>query len=547
MKKIYLSALLMLTMLLSGCVQDDGTYDYHELAEISIENVPELTEVLAYVDNIQISPRFVSSTEGEIKADDPNYTVQYRFGYKGIGNFGYDYDKEQSILWKDLTPESGFDINIPANFSTGTYTLWITITDNRNNSVTSEQFDISIGSTTYEGWLVLCNEGDEERARLDMISKLSSTRTEAIHDIAAGLPTLHHATCINAFPQMASPGDRIHLFTREGSYDLDNETLECAGVSDEFNANNFAFDPGETIIKEDVFAASTYNWLQKYRICFGEGNNVYVFAGGTGGAAYSTPVNTLEEGTSASFHVAPYVGYSWARPWSKSYAANMLFYDTDNQRFLLYQGGSNLSDDGRLQLYVIPDPSADESQLFSYSTGKDFVYMQSTRRSTGLVYTILQDPSTGKRSIYGLNLISSTPLQELYIADVDAPDFDKATQFAFDNRFPLLFYSVGTKLYVYNVGTKQSKELSIGLGSQEEITKLKFNLYRSCLYSNLTNQSDDFMNQQYRLIICSYDGTTNGGKVTFFDVDGTNESITKGEQYDGFAKIVDITYREREE
>lgn len=547
MKKIYIPLLFALTAVLSACVNDDGNYNYTEPAEITIENIPELTEVLAYVDHIKLQPRFVSSEEGEIKADDPNYTVQYRLGHKGMGVMETDREAGTYKVWEDITPDSGFDIDVPANYSTGAYTLWVTITDNRNKATTSKQFDISVGSTTYEGWLVLCNEGSEERARLDMISKLSTTRTEAIHDIAAGLPTLHHATCVNMFPQMADPGDRLRLFTREGSYELDNESLECAGADDEFNANNFAFDPGETIIKEDVFAASTYDWLQKYRICFGEGGNVYVFAGGSGGAAYSVPVNTLEEGTATSFHVAPYVGYSWVRPWATSYAANMLFYDTDNHRFLLYKGGSNFSDDGRLQLNVIPDPAADESQLFSYTTGKDFVYMQSTRRSNGLVYAILQDPTTGERSVYGVNLMADTPLQEIYIPAVDAPDFDKATQFAFDNRFPLLFYSVGAKLYVYNLGTKQSKELSTGLSSNEEITKLKFNLYHAALYSSLANQSDDFMNQQYRLIVCSYDGTTDGGKVTFFDVDGTADNVTKGEQYTGFAKIVDITYREREE
>ena len=59
-------------------------------------------------------------------------------------------------------------------------------------------------------------------------------------------------------------------------------------------------------------------------------------------------------------------------------------------------------------------------------------------------------------------------------------------------------------------------------------------------------QSEEFMNQQYRLIVCTCDGnTTSGGKVTFFDVDGVNSTVTKGEQYTGFGKIVDILYRER--
>ena len=34
-------------------------------------------------------------------------------------------------------------------------------------------------------------------------------------------------------------------------------------------------------------------------------------------------------------------------------------------------------------------------------------------------------------------------------------------------------------------------------------------------------------------------------RAIVFDVDGVNSTITPGEQYTGFAKIVDILYRER--
>lgn len=539
-----LSCLLLATCFMTSCVNDEGSYDYTELAEITIEGIPELTEVLQYVDNLKLSPRFISSTEGEIKSGDPNWTVQYRLGHKGMGSMGFDEAAQKSIVWADLTPASGFAIDVPVEYPTGQYLLWVTLTDNRNGSVTSKQYEVSVGSTTYEGWLVLCNEGAEERARLDMISKLSTTRIEPIYDICKGLPTLHHATCINCWTQGSTPGDQANLFTTEGSYRLNSETLE-SDEAWEFNNWYFAFDPEEKIIKEDNFAGATYSWLQKFKICFSENGNMYIKTDGISGAAYSVPCNNLREGDGAKFRLAPYVGYSWVRPWSDSYAQFMLFYDIDNRRFLLYKGGSTYQT-APLQLQVIPEPSADLPNLFTYSnTGKDFVYMQSTRRSNGLVYTILQDPSTGKRSIYGINIGGSSYVQELYDPNVNAPDFEKATQFAFDNRFPLLFYSVGSKLYCYNLGTKTTKEIDTGLGG-DEITKLKFNLYRATDYSELANQSEEFMNQQYRLIVCTCGSDTQkGGKVTFFDVDGVSSTAKKGEQYTGFGKIVDIIYRER--
>ena len=534
------------TAALTSCVDDKGNYDYHELPEVKVEGIPAVTEVLAYLDHIKITPTIY--VDGKQLTDgDPDYTVRYRFGHKGMGNFGVNEEGTASIVWREFTPTSGYNLDVPADFSTGMYILWMTVTHNATGAVASMQYDISVGSTTYEGWLVLCDEGNDNRVRLDMISKINSQRTEAIHDICQGLPDLHGATCIFAFPQGSTPGDQIHLFSSEGSYDLDPETMECDPADDEFNANYFVFSPGEVIVKEDLFSASSYDWLQKYKVCFGENGNAYVKVDGSGGAAYSTPINTLEEGTDIQFQVAPFVGFNWTRPWTADRAANMLFYDTTNRRFLLFFGDTNFVNDERMQLNVIADPTGDEPNLFSYTTGKDMVYMQSTRRSNGLVYAVLQDPTTGSRSIYGINMGGNTPIQELYIEGVDAPDFNNATAFAFDNRFPLLFYAAGSKLYCYNLGTKQTNEIATGFASGEEITNLKFNLYRSPDYTILADQSEEFLDLQYQLIVGSFDASAgdNGGKVTFFTVDGVNNTATKGLQYTGFAKIRDIIYRER--
>ena len=56
------------------------------------------------------------------------------------------------------------------------------------------------------------------------------------------------------------------------------------------------------------------------------------------------------------------------------------------------------------------------------------------------------------------------------------------------------------------------------------------------------------MNKQYDLIVASYNelaSDNNGGKITFYDVDGVNDEIVKSEEYNGFARIVDVVYRER--
>ncbi|MDE5612412.1 MAG: hypothetical protein K2I90_10395, partial [Odoribacter sp.] len=99
------------------------------------------------------------------------------------------------------------------------------------------------------------------------------------------------------------------------------------------------------------------------------------------------------------------------------------------------------------------------------------------------------------------------------------------------------------------VGTKQAKLMTaVNLGASEEITQIKFNLYRNGVYTALSNQSEEFIAKQYELIVSSYDYDgegVNNGKVTFYRVDGVANNITKAEEYAGFAKVVDVVYRER--
>jgi len=534
--------------LFAACVNDDGNYDYKELAEITIENVPAKMELLGYVDRIQVSPKIISSLDGEIKSGDPNFTVQYRLGYKGMGSLGgWDEENQERANFVDVTPESGFNLDIPANYGPSVYVLWVTVTDNRTGAVTSEQYEINISSTTSEGWLVLCNEGEEERARLDMISQLTSTRVEAIHDVASGMPESYHATCLGFVPKMSNPGNVISVFTHGNDYMLDQETLE-SGPELEFNMNNFSVEPGETLFKEYSFAASSYNWLLKYRFGFAESGNAYVLVGGIAGESYGMPINTLEPGTPVSFRVAPYAGYSWVRPWGSSFAANTLFYDSDHQRFMLFVGGTNFNSES-LCLFPLSDP---QTSMFSYTTGKEMVYMEGTGRN-GLVCAILQD-NAGNRSLYGINVSTVEPTQEVYIDRIEAPEFEQAEHFAFYSKGPLMFYAVGNKVYSYNYATKASKLVNeVALGSNEEITQIKFNLFRNATLEALNKYGDEeFMNKQYQLVVASYDkgaSGVNNGKVGFYKIEqnGLDYAVAKESEYAGFAKVVDVVYRERTE
>ena len=78
---------------------------------------------------------------------------------------------------------------------------------------------MKVTSSTYEGWLVLCNEGEEERVRMDMISVISADRIEPAYDLLSllGLPDLKKATKIGFYPAPVATGDVIYLMSEEGT------------------------------------------------------------------------------------------------------------------------------------------------------------------------------------------------------------------------------------------------------------------------------------------------------------------------------------------
>ena len=527
--------ILLFVFFLCSCFDDKGNYDYREVAEITIENIPDVIEVLGNSDHIIVNPKIVSSLEGEIKADNANFEFSYKLERKSSDG------SASSQKWRVLNPDGALDLDTLAAFAANNYLGWFSVTDKRSGIVTSRLFNVKVSSPTYEGWMILCNEGEEERVRMDMISVISTERVVPAYDLltSLGLPEVKHARGIGFNPTQYSPFDMIFVMSEEGTYKLDKETFE---TNESWEIGNVDFIISRE--NEHVVSYTMVNGTDRFGalavFCVTDVGNAYVQVLTFAGAAFELPINTSERGKEPEYRVSPYVGVSMARPGNGSTA---LLYDIDNKCFLGWRDGYDA--DAVQTLTPIVDP---ENGLFSFKTGMELVYMESTRYSNGLVYAILQDDA-GKRCIYGINMSGNGFVQEAMYENLNAPDFDKATSFAFHSQFPYMFYAVGNKVYLHNLGTNVTYPMdNITLGDNEEVTMLKFNLYRQCSLNDLNNQSDEFMARQYELMVGSYNHSApdnNGGRLGFYPVDGVNNSVTKRTEYEGFARIKDVVYRER--
>ncbi len=529
--------LLSFIFFLMSCYDDKGNYDYREMAEIKIENLPETLEILGGIEHIVAQPKVTSSLEGEIKDGNPNFEFSYKLEKKGGSQL---YDE----AWVDLNPSKSLKLDTLISIPSGNYVVWFAVKDKRSSIEYSTTFDVKVTSSTYEGWLVLCNEGEEKRVRMDMISVISADRIEPAYDLLSllGLPDLKKATKIGFYPAPVQTGDVIYLMSEEGTYKLDQNTFE---TSDMYNIYTTDFivapsDPDENII-EYMPLANMGPPTARAIFAVSNKGNVYALVTAAG-AAFEMPINTSVRGKSPEYRVAPYVGISMVRYPGNSTAA--LFYDIDNKRFVGWSFKSPTTNDINQILTPVPNPEV--GKLFDFKTGMDLVYMEGTSYSNGLVYAILQNAS-GKRVIYGINMSGAGFVQESIYENLNAPDFDKATVFAFHSQFPYMFYGVENKVYLHNLGTNITYEMTnIGLSANEEVTMLKFNLYHNNYW--WPEPTEEFMARQYELMVGTYDNRVSGvdgGKLGFYKVDGANNSITKRVEYSGFARIKDVRYRER--
>ena len=516
---------LLIVPLLAACVEEKGNYAYTERPGFTISGIPELVEVLGNVERLVLQPVITSHTGEIIKGDDPNFSFLYRTGYR---------DTMARAMTLDTT----------SNFTSGTYDCWFTATDKRTGLAASAAFTLKVTSTVYEGYMVLCNEGPEERARLDMIARISADRVVTARDVmpALGMPTVHHAASIG-YNQTGytGTGTVIYLLTREGGYLLDETTFTTDPLR-EIKSYHFVVPPpdNERVIYYRALVGTGDVWGPKATFAISDAGNAYAQFFGSAGAAFESPINTSAPVGDPEYRVAPFVGFSPARPGNGSTA---LFYDIDNKRFVGWTYGANEA--ARKVLFPLADPAG---ALFSYQTGMELLHMEGTRYSGGLVHALLKD-NDGKRVIYGINMSGNGFAQEAKYENLNAPDLDRATAYAFHSQYPFFFYAAGNKVYLYNLGTNTAYlQAAPALGPTEEVTLLKFNLYKQINLGALSDRSEEFMARQYELIIGSYDNAAadhNGGKVGLYPVNGAANSISKRLEYPGFARVVDVVYRER--
>lgn len=524
---------LLLLLFAASCAEDKGNYTYEDVPEITITGVQENYDLMRGVDPLVFIPTVTSSTEGEIAADNPNY----EYGCLLRPTNGTYFGENDDSYTHDMNPDKTQAFTYEFSEMVGSYQGIYTVTDKRTNVTAYHTFDISLRSSVYEGWMVLCNEGADNRVRLDMVSVISRDegRIIPVHDVLnASFPEQHNATQIMFDHNMYTEGDYIYLMSETGSFWL-NKTELTAEAADNLEGQFLCELNGDVPIRFASCGCCVPGSSGHFLVT--KGGNAYVNTLSGSGAAYEYLGNTSTELGDAEYHVAPYIGVGMERN-GKTFAPSSmaaLFYDVDNKRFMKWDSGST----NRL-LSEVP---ADGATHIPFTTGQDLVYMEGTSYNQNVVFAILQDAS-GSRSVLAINVTDDQYVQEDYYENIQAENFNVAEHFAFHSQYPYMFYGYGNKVYTHQLGGTGLTN-SIELPAGEEVTMVKIDLWKWLSPSVI---DEDKVPEQHYVLVGSYNSGAaddNGGILRRYRLNNSTNNLELVDEWSGFAKIVDVCYRER--
>jgi len=515
-KNVYLIVWLM-TVILYSCYDDKGNYSYEDIDEISIAGMPDtLVTVFKNTDTLKVVP--------ELKHTLAAGSGKYEYTWVAVakenktGNeFEYEIGKEKNL---------NYFVDLPL----GKYAVYLNVLDQETEVTWRQHFDMEVIIQTTEGWLVLCDEKGE--VRLDMISKYGNQELmirNLLDDYALPNKKGPKSIVLN----ITGSGDKIILMTETGACYLDPESLaweEAFDLKYDMGKIPGVFVPTAMICLDPMYGSGTYP-------CSVLLTTTEVYCKTSGRIIYELPRNNVA-GEEKTFKVAPFIITSADGVWGY-YEPPVILYDTDNRRFVQLGLAWNETS------CRIP-PVANE--VFPMVTGKEFVYAANTRHDGNSSYVILRD-DTGKLWLHGFGNLWYNSFSQLsnYYYRIDAPDIERAELFAVHMHYRYLFYVVDNMIYLYDMAYKEWRKLDILDGdgekidlSGEEITFIKFNWFQYGEYGKLG------LDMEYRLIIGSDKGGENGGMIRIVDIpERMNGKVTLYKEYSGFAKPVDIVYRER--
>ncbi len=498
-KKIFTNSLLLGFFIAAfyACDKDLGNYDYHDINEISFESFDTVNGYNVFTgDSLKIYPDLVMTKDQNASEND--------YLYEWSIHITESYNIYDSIISTEK------NLKAKILLDPGNYFLQYKVTDKTTGVPFHIRTNLLVSTPVYEGYLVLNNV--DGQSRLDMLSYNNTDHifiqyTDVLEKMGSSLPPQgepYQIQCIYYTRFLENYG--IYLLTASGSNRLEEETFDWEPTYD-IRYQMLGDIPAD--FRAEKISGTVLYGIFPLLYMYSD-NNIYSHQPMNGHMFKYVPINNYGN-ISEPFKASPYLATN---------GNTAVMYDMDNQKFVTssYQSVS-----------VEEVPVA-----LNYPTGYDLVYME--RNYLGTVYAILQDPSTSKYYMLRFQIGA----EQDYFKEITGTDFANATHYAVSPDLGYLFYSVGGKLYEYDLSLQTSIEMLDKGG--EEITYLSFQNFLG------RSSNTNYGNWAKLLTVGSYDSSgTSGsnGTLGLYSVPPVNGQIVQTNQWTGFGKIISVSYRER--
>nr|WP_162988712.1 PKD-like family lipoprotein [Pedobacter schmidteae] len=505
-KILMVSGLFFLVALtLSSCRKDLGNYNYHDINNAAITNIDEsYTSLTGQALVIKPTLKFTK--------DESNDTTKYRYQWFVLADSSGYVVKKNIGKYRDLI----WQVSLPS--LNRKYQAFYQVTEKSTGLSWRKSFDLWVNTNISDGWLVLSEVN--EKSRLDFYNYITADGSFQYYtDILTTMTNL----ALKGKPKL------LYFCNRRDPFSSVIARSIFVGTDQE----SFIVNTGNNTFNTYVTLASTINgyspppyYAQKvinqgsYLTYLLDSQGQLFFENATQNASFGVRVNRLSNGE--LIKMSPY----FSAPLG-GVGAYAVIYDVDKKRFLEHKGISTAS--------AVP---ATSSTLFDPGNiGMELLYMEASNALSGQTFAIFKN-NDGKIFLARIVCSASSFNPVAFDEITTAPEMSGASQFAVDPAEGYIMYLVGSKVYRFNPFDK-SNSMVVDLGSR----KVSLMKYQKMVYNPSNVRYAEYAK---KLIICTYDeaNPTASGKMELFNVPNLNGAVTPYKTFDGFGKIVAVSYRE---
>lgn len=445
----------MLTFFSASCYDDKGSYDYHEINEITVSNWPEDGyTAINNSDTLRITPQWEldsTSTEPYIafSMDNGQDTARYEYIWE-VQESEVTSDDQGTIISRER------NLVYPVNLPPTNYYVFLKIRDKETGLLWISNTTLRVAQASDRGYLFL-GEKEDGTAGLDMVS--TATDTIILKNMLdnCGLPVLEGPLRV-MYTGYYYRGNCIWVTTETGAYFLDPSTMQSSAYNT-FNSLVFAAVPmPETLIPLDMAARQRgYNMNGMYRFYATED---YIIGGAiTTGETYGNPLNRYSSTSTDFFKPYPYI-------FNDSYnIGSFVVYDETNRCFTFFTRYASNNVTKLEDSSTTPFP-------WQQPEGRELIYGENTwmlGTSTYLSMALFEDDENFY--IYQFMCVASPTKSRAYtIPKTEVPNMHADQLFAFAGGRTLLLYAEGSTLYAYDYENGLSYSQDMG----DEITCMEF-------------------------------------------------------------------------